>query len=201
MSTPVAVCIVLDRSGSMEPRRESSRSAVNAYVAGLKTDAATADALVSLLIFDGGSIDVLRARVTPADWIEVAPHEYAPRGSTPLFDAVGRGVALLDADPHGLRRKLLVIVTDGEENASREHTSASIKALLTAKQEAGWTVLYMGADHDAWTQASSLGLSAAHVAEFRTLDRAADVLRHATVAVGCDVGSFNFSNADRVALE
>jgi hypothetical protein len=62
-ASSIAVCVVLDRSGSMSLRREPTRQAVNDYVTGLRKDPATADAVLSLLIFDTGSIDVLRQRV------------------------------------------------------------------------------------------------------------------------------------------
>ena len=58
-------------------------------------------------------------------------------------------------------------MTDGLENASREYTKDTIKALLERKQkEDGWLVLYLGAGHDAWHQARGIGLQAGNVAAF-----------------------------------
>jgi hypothetical protein len=58
-------------------------------------------------------------------------------------------------------------MTDGLENASREYTKDTIKVLLDRKQkEDGWLVLYLGAGHDAWDQARTMGLHAGNVAAF-----------------------------------
>ena len=64
-------------------------------------------------------------------------------------------------------RCILAMMTDGYENASREYTKESVRALLDRKQkEEGWLVLYLGAGHDAWAQAGALGLHAGNVASF-----------------------------------
>ncbi len=159
-------CIVLDRSGSMEDCRTDAIGAVNSYLRQTKDDAAV-EARISLVIFDSQSIDVIRDRVPAGSCAELQASEYQPRSSTPLLDAVGHGVALLDKTKSDDERCVLAIMTDGLENASREHTKETIKALLDRKQnEDGWLILYLGADHDAWSQASALGLRAGNVASF-----------------------------------
>jgi hypothetical protein len=80
---------------------------------------------------------------------------YVPRGLTPLLDAIGKAVALLDKAEGKL--KALVISTDGLENASREQTRASIKALLDERQKQGWLVLYLGANQDAFNEGAKMG--------------------------------------------
>jgi hypothetical protein len=129
--------------------------------------------------------------------------EYEPRGGTPLYDAVGVGVGLLDAEPEAARRRLLVVVTDGYENASKVHTLASIRELLQRKQNEGWTVLYLGADHDAWAQAEAIGLQRGSVAEFASdnIGSTANVLARATGIIACSLtADFAFSANDRRVL-
>jgi len=90
----------------------------------------------------------------------------APRRD-PLLDAVGHGVALLEKRKEAGERCILAVMTDGLENSSREYTKETIKALLDRKQkEEGWLVLYLGAGHDAWAQASAMGLHAGNVSAF-----------------------------------
>lgn len=166
MASKVSVGIVLDRSGSMENCRTDAIGAVNSYLRQLKDDKEI-DASISLIIFDTQSIDVIRDHLPAADCPELTANEYQPRGGTPLLDAVGNGVSALERRKGRDDRCILAIMTDGLENASREHTSATLKALLDRKQnEDGWLVLYLGADHDAWAQASAMGLYAGNVANF-----------------------------------
>jgi hypothetical protein len=76
-------------------------------------------------------------------------------------------VALLDKRKAPGERCVLAVMTDGLENASREYSKETIKALLHRKQkDEGWLVLYPGAGHDAWAQASAMGLRAGNVAAF-----------------------------------
>jgi hypothetical protein len=99
--------------------------------------------------------------------VELAVSEYQPRASPSLLDAVGHGVALLDKRKEPGEHCILAVMTDGLENASREYSKETIKALLDRKQkEEGWLVLYPGAGHDAWTQARAMGLHAGNVAAF-----------------------------------
>jgi hypothetical protein len=162
----VHVGIVLDRSGSMEDCRTDAIGAVNSYLRQLKDDA-DVEARVSLVIFDSQSIDVIRDRVPAKSCAELAANEFQPRAQTPLLDAVGHGVSHLDGRKESGERCILAIMTDGLENASREYTKETIKALLDRKQkDDGWLVLYLGAGHDAWAQASAIGLHAGNVAAF-----------------------------------
>jgi len=162
----VHVGIVLDRSGSMEDCRTDAIGAVNSYLRQVKDDQGM-EARISLVIFDSQGIDVIRDAVPAGSCAELAASEYQPRAATPLLDAVGHGVALLDKRKTAGERCILAVMTDGLENASREYTKETIEALLDRKQkEEGWLVLYLGADHDAWAQARAMGLYAGNVARF-----------------------------------
>jgi hypothetical protein len=166
MAQMVHVGIVLDRSGSMEDCRADAIGAVNSYLRQVKNDRQL-EAKISLIIFDSQSIDVIRDRLPVADCADLEPGEYQPRAQTPLLDAVGHGVSLLDKSKQPGERSILAIMTDGLENASHEYTKDTIKALLDRKQkEDGWLVLYLGAGHDAWHQARGMGLHAGNVAAF-----------------------------------
>jgi len=166
MTKKVHTCIVLDRSGSMENCRTDAIGAVNSFLRQTKSDA-TADSRISLVIFDSQSIDVIRDRLPAEACKELAPAEYEPRASTPLLDAVGHGAALLARSPETDERRVLAVMTDGLENASREYTKDTLKALLDRRQkEDGWLVIYLGAEHDAWAQAQSLGFAAGNVGSF-----------------------------------
>jgi len=162
----VHVGIVLDRSGSMEDCRTDAIGAVNSYLRQVKDDQ-DIEASISLITFDSQSIEVIRDKAPAGSCAELSTNEYQPRASTPLLDAVGHGVALLDKRKEPGERCILAVMTDGLENASREYTKDTIKMLLDRKQkEEGWLVLYLGASHDAWAQARAMGLHAGNVAAF-----------------------------------
>jgi hypothetical protein len=84
-----------------------------------------------------------------------------PRGSTALYDAIGFTVKRMKEALKGKKKRLvmLVIVTDGMENASQEYKSEDIKGLLDGLD---WKVTYLGADQDAFLQAKQFGLAANH---------------------------------------
>lgn len=164
MKQAVEICVVLDRSGSMENCRSDAIGAVNSCVRKIRADSEM-DARVSVIIFDSQSIDCIRDRVKVGNCPDVSEAEYEPRAMTPLLDAVGHGAGRLAQDERADVRKILVIMTDGLENASREHTTESIAALLRRRQDKdGWLVVYLGADHDAWAQSSALGIRDGNVA-------------------------------------
>ena len=53
---------------------------------------------------------------------------------------------------------MVVTITDGEENQSREHTRDGIRGLVAAKQAQGWTFVFLGAGLDAYAEARSMGI-------------------------------------------
>lgn len=163
MTAKTHIAIVLDRSGSMEPIRKATVDSVNSYLTEAKGDAKLAEGTVDIMIFDSASIDTIRSTEV-AKVALLSEEDYQPRGSTPLYDAIGRGIDRLDqAKPD---RAILVIVTDGYENASSKHTNASIKELITAKQAAGWLVVFLGAGLDVAAQGAALGVNVGTVASY-----------------------------------
>jgi hypothetical protein len=90
------------------------------------------------------------------------------RGSTALYDAIGETLApradTLSPDERGV----VVIATDGEENASTDWTLARVKELLDRCERSGaWTIVYLGVSVEHFTaeqharQSSSVGVRGA----------------------------------------
>lgn len=166
MLQKVHISIILDRSGSMEEARAEAISTVNSYLRQVRADK-TIEARLSLVIFDSQSIDTIRDRVAVNVCPEITLEEYQPRGGTPLLDAVGYSVGILDCLSDKDERRIMAILTDGLENSSREYTREKLKGLLDRKQKQdGWLVLYLGAGHDSWSQANRIGIAANHTADF-----------------------------------
>lgn len=157
--SPLFAYILLDRSGSMESCRDTTIDAFNEYVMGLRRSD-TVDARVTLTIFDSESIDTLQSAEPAKSFMELNRNNYVPRASTPLLDAIGKAVADIDKATLRPDEKIgLVILTDGLENASKEHTKDTIKKLLTDRQDnKGWLVTFLGADVDAFAEAGAIGI-------------------------------------------
>lgn len=162
-ANPLNALILLDRSGSMESRWGEALVAVNAYVKAL------GEADVTLATFDGMDglkFEVIRDRVAAAAWKDVTAAEAAPRGMTPLYDAFARIVALADA---AAREKTVVIVmTDGAENASREVSGKDARAAVERCKARGWQVVFLGADFDAFGEAAEIGVPMAGTLNIKT---------------------------------
>lgn len=209
MTQKVHVAIVLDRSGSMEDCRADAIGAVNSYLRQLHDDREM-DARITLVTFDSQSIDTIRDRVPAASCEELTAKEYQPRASTPLLDAVGQSASMLDCLSGKNERRILAVMTDGLENASREFTKDRLKSLLDRKQrEEGWLVLYLGARHDSWSQAREMGIHAGNVADFDTarLSSTADAMyarakRYAQASVpAAEAAHGGFTAAERARLK
>jgi predicted DNA-binding antitoxin AbrB/MazE fold protein len=159
--SPLFAFVLLDRSGSMESCRDTTIDAINEYIMGLRRSD-TADARISITTFDSTSIDVLQTAEPAKSSIELSRTTYVPRASTPLLDAIGHAVAAIDKVKLRDGEKVgLVILTDGLENASKEHTKDSIRKLLKDRQDnKGWLVTFLGADVDAFADAQAIGVGA-----------------------------------------
>lgn len=155
--------ILLDRTGSMENMWAEALSSVNAYAEGLASldGGPRVDAGITLAVFDaqdGLQFDVLRKDIDARRWKKVTNDEVNPRGMTPLYDAIGRMVSLAETDKP--EKAVIVIMTDGEENSSREMTRASTKAALDRVRAKGWEVVFLGAEFSNFDDAEGVGQSA-----------------------------------------
>ena len=178
----VHVQIVLDRSGSMEPLAASTIDSVNGFLA--KQRAHPGALRLSLADFDSQEpFRTVIDAVPIAEVLDLTENDYQPRGGTPLLDAIGRGVERCDArivlDPD--EDQVLVIITDGLENASTDYDGDTISKLLDARQEAGWAVLFLGANQDSFDTGSALSMKTGNVRDF---DANLDGVRSALLATG-----------------
>ena len=155
------ILILLDRSGSMQVRWAETISMLNSYVNALTCEGATSMAKITLMLFDKAErteTPIIRDAVTAFRWTSIDPAEAAPRGYTPLLDAIGRLAALVEQ--RNPDKAVITIITDGEENASTEMTREGARAALERLTSKGHQVVFLGADFNAFKQAGSVGVSA-----------------------------------------
>ncbi len=152
--------ILLDRTGSMQDIWDEALTSVNAYAEALGEGDGALRTSVTLAVFDaqnGLQFDVLRKKVPATGWRKVTTAEASPRGMTPLYDAIGRIVSIAEQD--NPKKAVLVIMTDGEENSSREITQAGARAALDRARAKGWEVVFLGAEFAKFTDAGAMGVA------------------------------------------
>jgi len=156
---PLSVYIALDRSGSMAGERWTHAiDSINEYIAGLKKE--KIEGTVSVTAFDYGQGMRLTELVTDQSIAYYKPLSKdctTPSGMTPLFDAAAN---VMDrAIENNADRTVVVIMTDGEENSSKEYNQATIKAKVTDLTSRKWEVLFLGANFDVTSYTAGSGLA------------------------------------------
>jgi hypothetical protein len=162
----VLVNVVLDRSGSMQANRAETISGYNHYVDGLKADGKM-KYTITLIQFDspseGPELTVSYSDKPVGDVPALTDKTYEPRGWTPLYDAVGECIRRVEAKD---RAVLTVIITDGQENASRDFTQATIKDLIKQKESEGWKFVFLGANIDSFAVGGAMNVPASAIANY-----------------------------------
>lgn len=152
-NTQTEIVVILDRSGSMISIGKSTVEGFNTFLD--EQQNSEGEAFLTLVQFDDRyEVDY---KSTPIkDVVPLILNEtFVPRGSTALFDAVGRTIEELETD----RDVILVIITDGHENYSQTYKREAImKMIETKEKEDGWKVLFLAANQDAIAAGASIGV-------------------------------------------
>ena len=152
--TNIAV-ICLDETGSMSGQEHRVVSSMNEYVESLPDD-------THVTVFTFNSDDWRTFFDGKKDrWRKMETVDYKPHNQTPLCDAIGKTIMHAESMSHEGDKVMVMIDTDGFENASREYTREIIKGLVTAKELLGWQFLFManGVDEVAAMNVAMTGTS------------------------------------------
>ncbi|MBD8505795.1 VWA domain-containing protein [Hoyosella sp. G463] len=161
--TPL-IAVLLDRSGSMATIKKDMEAGFAALIA--KQAELPGTALVTLSQFDTHYEDVF----PPIPASEVTGLNLQPRGLTALLDALGRFVTEIRDELHraetmhadtGPDKVIVVVITDGHENASNTWTVEGVRDLVSGQQDNhGWEFVFLGANLDAVEVGRDLGFHA-----------------------------------------
>lgn len=163
--------IIIDRSGSMQPLRQTVVSGLNDFLAGQRKLPGVCH--VGLCWF-GGVVDHVFDNKPLTDVKDFNIEDYVPNGGTPLYEAMCTSIDALGtrlaALPEDKRPGLVTVltITDGEENSSQPgFTAERIKHKVeTQTKQYNWNFQYLGANQDAVLAAKTLGISAFNSATF-----------------------------------
>jgi hypothetical protein len=161
-SNKTEIAVILDRSGSMASIKADMEGGFAHFVA--QQQALAGECVLSLYQFDD-QYDVVFEDLPLRN---VPPLSIVPRGSTALLDAMGRSIARigarLAAKPDSARPGcvIIMVITDGQENASCEVTREALKQSIEhQRNNYNWQFMYLGADVSAFAEAESIGIAAA----------------------------------------
>lgn len=156
--------MILDESGSMSSLLQPTVSGFNEMVESIQQaqkDMPEQEHFVSLVTFNGNGIRTKLDRDPAMDIRKLKDGDYRPNSSTPLYDAIGMSVSRLQYKIENVSpeaKVLVTILTDGEENSSREYHGRQIKEMIEALSEKNWLFTFIGTDFDVERVAEQLSI-------------------------------------------
>jgi Ca-activated chloride channel homolog len=122
---PVEMGIVVDNSGSMRDKRgQISQAVLNLIRASNPED--------QVFVVNFGLKPYLDQDFTSdVKLLEAALHQVSAKGSTALYDAILASAVHLEHNPH-LNKKVLLVITDGQDNMSQETLEEAARRLEQA---------------------------------------------------------------------
>jgi len=166
MSTDITV--VLDRSGSMGGLVEQVIASFNTFLH--EQQKVKDDAVISLIQFDD-NYEVNYEAIDLQNTKELNASTYVPRGCTALFDAIGRTITatksrLSNDNRYGEHAKasaqhkiIVMITTDGMENASVEYSGEMIRKMINECEDSlGWKFIYLAGNDASFEQHRDVGM-------------------------------------------
>lgn len=158
-SNYTSILMLVDRSGSMSLIKEEAEQAINSFIK--DQSAVEGKCTIRLVDFSNTYRVVQKSRSAK----RFPKYKMEPHGMTALYDAIGDGVKEFGQELEGLTEEerpakvLVVIITDGHENASKSYNANQIKEMITHQQDAyKWSFVYLGANQDAVFEGGLIGI-------------------------------------------
>lgn len=168
------IIVVLDRSGSMNTIKKATIEGFNGFLAEQQT--VEGKAHLTLVQFDH-EYEVVYSGIDIKEVMGLTEKTYVPRGTTALLDAIGRTFEetrdrlFVAKKEEYYQQVVFMIITDGQENASREYSRRQIFDMIRKGEEKyKWQFVFLGANQDAIEEGSRLG-----VQESRSMTFASDI--------------------------
>lgn len=161
---------ILDKSGSMGGLEKDTIGGYNSMLE--KQKAVEGECVITTVLFDN-NYELLHDRIDIRAVKPITEEEYFVGGSTALLDAIGKTVNKIGnaqkntAEEYRAEKVMFVIITDGEENASRRYSAESVKEMIKRQKEKfGWEFIFLGANIDAVETAGRFGIDADRAVDY-----------------------------------
>ena len=170
----IDIICILDMSGSMGSIIEKAREGFNQF---LKEQKQSNNEINFSLMFFDTNFYMPYKNVNIQNVKKVNEKTYYAGGGTSLHDCMGAALTnyldYLGETPKNKRaeKTLFVILTDGEENASKVYHRELIKLMVTEmREEFNSEFIYLGANQDSCFQAESMGISKSNAFNYDATD-------------------------------
>lgn len=147
-----SIAVLLDNSGSMESMGEERIQSLRKLYQDQK---AAGGRFRSTLANFSNIMEYIHQDVAGSDLAEIP--DFKPYGMTALYDSVVN--ITLPFILKGVKNGILVIITDGLDNASTSSNSTAVKTQIGILEKMGWKVVYLGANQDSFTAARNIGVN------------------------------------------
>jgi uncharacterized protein YegL len=155
--------VIIDESGSMMNVTDKTIRGFNEF---LEThQELPGEALLTLVKFNT-KYEIVHNGVNVKDVSKLDNKTYNPMGMTALLDAVGKAIDEVGKRYDEMKKKdkpgkvIFLIMTDGEENSSKEYKLEQIKEKIQNRRGKNkWEFVFMGANQDAWAAGGGMGIS------------------------------------------
>lgn len=150
------IIVITDRSGSMTIIREDANGGFAAFIDEQKK--VKGEARVTQVMFD----DRIETPYEAKPLADVPPLNLEPRGMTALYDAIGQALNTQGKrihDENWAELVIVVIITDGMENASKEYSCERVAEMIRHAEKNGWKFVFLAANQDAFATGASLNIN------------------------------------------
>jgi uncharacterized protein YegL len=154
---------ILDKSGSMSGLETDTIGGYNSMLK--KQQAIEGECRITTVLFNN-NYELLHDRIDIKAISPITEKEYQVGGSTALLDAIGMTIHKIGnaqkhtAEDYRAEKVMFAIITDGEENSSREYSAEKVKAMIERqKTKYGWEFIFLGANIDAVQTAGRFGIN------------------------------------------
>lgn len=161
---------ILDKSGSMSGLEKDTIGGFNSMLEQQKK--LDGECVITTVLFDN-RYELLHDRIDFRAIKPITAKEYFVGGSTALLDAIGKTIHKIGtaqkntAKDYRADKVMFVIITDGEENASREYSATQVKKMINRqKKRYGWEFIFLGANIDAVETAGRFGIAADRAVDY-----------------------------------
>ena len=178
----IHVCFIVDSSGSMALSIDDVKGGFKKIIEEQKANT-EGECAVSYFDFNSKVTEVYRGKNVKDINSEL---EYTPFGMTALMDGVGIAIDTigkwLNSMPEDEKpeQNLIVIITDGKENFSKEYSASRVREMIKHQQDKySWNFVFLGADLTNVEDAIDLGIKTRGITTKASLGKTYDIVNYA----------------------